>query len=171
MKDLFVFIADADALAVIGSVLARPLAIGIPRVTFKVDRHTGRDPGMVKNGPELVRMEVSKTEFEKLILIWDHQGSGWENESADRAQEKTRTRLAQVTWENRSEAVAVVPEIEEWLWHSPISLADHLQTGLDQLSALVPGRLANEPDVRRACRHVAKMVPGVNVDGGENIVG
>ena len=30
MKDLFVFTADADALAVIRSVLARPLAIGIP---------------------------------------------------------------------------------------------------------------------------------------------
>jgi len=33
--------------------------------------------------------------------------------------------------------VAVVPEIEEWLWRSPISLAGHLQTGLAQLSALV----------------------------------
>ena len=33
--------------------------------------------------------------------------------------------------------MAVVPEIEEWLWHSPISLAGHLQTGLAELSALV----------------------------------
>lgn len=137
MKDLYVFTADADALAVIRSVLARPLAIGIRPVTFKVNRHTGRDPGMVKNGPELVRMEVSKTEFKKLVLIWDHQGSGWEEKSVDRAREEIQIRLNQVTWEDRSEAVAVVPEIEEWLWHSPASLGGHLKTGLAQLNAMV----------------------------------
>jgi len=137
MKDLFVFTADADALAVIRSVLARPLAIGIRPVTYEVDRHTGRDPGMVRSGPELARMRVSKTAFAKLVLIWDHKGSGWEEKSADRAREEIQTRLKQVTWEGRSEAVAVVPEIEEWLWHSPISLAGHLQTGLAKLSALV----------------------------------
>ena len=93
MKDLFVFTADADALAVIRGVLARPLAIGIRPVTYEVDRHTGRDPGMVKNGPELARMRVPKTAFEKLVLIWDHEGSGWEEKPADRAREEIRTRL------------------------------------------------------------------------------
>jgi hypothetical protein len=137
MKDLYVFTADADALAVIRSVLARPLAIGIRPVTFKVNRHTGRDPGMVRSGPELARMRVPKTAFEKLVLIWDHKGSGWEEKPPDRAREEIQIRLNQVTWEDRSEAVAVVPEIEEWLWHSPASLGGHLKTGLAQLNAMV----------------------------------
>ena len=126
MKDLYVYTADADALAVIRSVLKRPNEIGIRPITYVVDRHIGRDPGMVKDGPETIRWKVKKTEFHKVILVWDHHGSGWESKPPRTCANAIRVRLRQVTWEGRSDAVAVVPEIEEWLWHDPSTLGRQL---------------------------------------------
>ena len=137
MKDLFVFTADTDALAVVRTVLGRPEALRIRPITFDVDRHTGRDPGMVKDGPELVRMSVQKTAFQKVILIWDHQGSGWEAQSPEEARVKIQLRLDGVTWKHRSEAVVVMPELEEWVWHHPASIAQHLGMDLPSLELCV----------------------------------
>ncbi len=129
MKDLFVFTADADALAVIRSVLDRPSAIGIRPITCDVDRHFGRDSGMVKDGPELIRMRVKKTEVQNVMLIWDHHGSGEESRPPEKSRAAIQLRLRQVTWEDRSDAVVVVPEVEEWLWHDLGALAHGL--GID----------------------------------------
>jgi len=133
MTDLFVLTADADALAVVRTVLARPQAINIRPITCEVDRHAGRDSGMARDGPELVRMRVQKAAFQKVILIWDHEGSGWEWKSPEQARQEMQVRLNQVTWEDRSAAIVVVPEIEEWLWHNPASLAKHLAVGRQTL--------------------------------------
>jgi hypothetical protein len=134
MRDLYVFIADADMEAVVRSVLARPLSIGIRPITSDFRRHTGRDAGMIKDGPELVRTSNLKNQFEKVILIWDYHGSG--SKSHTRSRDDIRLRLRQVTWQNRSEAVVIVPELEEWLWHDQDALAPLLKTdpaGLQQL--------------------------------------
>jgi hypothetical protein len=124
MSDLFVYTADADALAVVRAVLSRPQAIRTRGIDFEVDRHTGRDPGMVKDGPELVRFR--KTAFEKALLVWDHQGSGWDAKDPEEARAAIRNRLDQCIWRDRSEALVIVPELEEWLWHSPASIAGSL---------------------------------------------
>jgi len=126
MKDLFVLTADADALALIGAVLSRPDDLGIRPITFDADRHTGRDPGMVRDGPELIRMQAAKTAFECVMLVWDHQGSGWEAKSSSAARDQVRLRLDQVSWKDRSEAVVIVPELEEWIWHDPVAVATQL---------------------------------------------
>jgi hypothetical protein len=34
---------------------------------------------MVKEGPEIARALVKKTEYSRLILVWDHHGSGWDD--------------------------------------------------------------------------------------------
>lgn len=76
MKDLFVLTADLDALAVMRAVPGRPQAIGIRPISFEIDRHPMRDSGVVSTGPELVRLR--KTTFDRVLLLWDHHGSGWE---------------------------------------------------------------------------------------------
>ncbi|HVO97122.1 MAG TPA: hypothetical protein VMT15_03605 [Bryobacteraceae bacterium] len=125
MKDLFVFTADADAEGLIRSVLQRPVHLGIRPITFDVERYTGRDSGMVTNGPEIARMKVQKTDYSRLILIWDHHGSGWHAHRPEVAVERIQLRLNGVTWEKRSAAVVLVPELEEWLWCCRTSLARH----------------------------------------------
>lgn len=77
MKDLFVLTADSDAEALIKSVLQRHRDLKIHPISFEVQRFTGRDSGMVKEGPEIARVMVQKSEYSRLILVWDHHGSGW----------------------------------------------------------------------------------------------
>ncbi|HXB71624.1 MAG TPA: hypothetical protein VNY05_25530 [Candidatus Acidoferrales bacterium] len=126
MKDLFVLTADSDAQALIQAVLRRHQALQISPISFEVRRFPGRDSGMVKEGPEIARAMVQKGEYSRLILVWDHHGSGWHKLKAAQAVVKIQERLDGVTWTNRSAAVVVVPEMEEWLWHCPASVAGYL---------------------------------------------
>jgi NADH:ubiquinone oxidoreductase subunit len=151
MKDLFVFTADADALAAIRAVLSRPRAIGIRPIASVVDRHYGRDPGMIKDGPELIRELVSKTEFQKVILIWDYHGSG-ESKPPAQSRDEIRRRLRQVTWEDRSEAVVIVPELEEWLWHDQAALAGRLHTSVTDLQQHIQNFADKQNVAPETCR-------------------
>lgn len=115
MKDLFGLTADADAEAIFKSVLSRHEALNIRPVEFDVKRFPGRDSGMVRQGPEIARVSVDKGHYHKLLLAWDHDGSGWERKSPDQAEGLIQERLNGVTWMNRSAAMAFVPELEVWL--------------------------------------------------------
>ena len=135
MKDLFVLTADADAEAVMRRVLRRPHAIGIREISCEVDRHIGRDPGIIHNGPALVRFK--KGLFHRVLLLWDHQGSGKEGESSHTVQDSMATQLDHLTWKDNHLAIAVVPELEEWLWHNPESVRKHLDISEQEMNIWV----------------------------------
>jgi hypothetical protein len=80
---------------------------------------------MVRDGPEIARALVNKVAYSRLILLWDHHGSGWHC-AGDEAVARIEERLEGVTWADRSAAVVMVPELEEWLWHCPASLGRYL---------------------------------------------
>ncbi|MEW5952506.1 MAG: hypothetical protein AB1815_01935 [Bacillota bacterium] len=124
MKDLFVLTADADAMAAMTSVLKRHMFIGIRPVAFDVYRHTMRDSGVVKDGHVFVRRYKGK--YHKVLLIWDHHGSGFDSLEPRRCIEIVQERLNLVTWQGDSGAVVLVPELEEWLWHNEASLCKRL---------------------------------------------
>jgi len=151
MKDLFVFTADADALAVMRAVLSRPESLGIRPITFDVDRHAGKDSAMVRTGPQLAGMR--KGRYRKAVLIWDFHGSGWENvRSPQESEAQVQAKLDQVTWRDNSEAVAIVPELEEWLWHNQASIHAHLGVSAQELDRWVAeyatSREMRPPDVK-----------------------
>ncbi len=124
MKDLFVLTADAEAQAVMNSVLSRYQSLNIQEIAYDVDRNPMRDSGMVINGPEFVRLK--KGAYQKVLLIWDYHGSGWEiKHSPEICQSMIQDRLAKITWKDHSGAVVLVPELEEWLWHNPASLCGY----------------------------------------------
>lgn len=150
MKDLYVFIADADMEAVVRSVLARPQSIGIRPITSDFRRHTGRDSGMIKDGPELVRTFNLKNQFEKVILIWDYHGSG--SKSQTQSRDDIRLRLRQVTWQDRSEAVVIIPELEEWIWHDQGALARLLKTNSAELQQQVQSFADKRNAAPASCR-------------------
>jgi hypothetical protein len=135
MKDLFVLTADSDAQALIKAVLRRHRDLQIHPISFEVERFTGRDSGMVKEGPEIARAMVKKTEHARLVLVWDHHGSGWHSLNPEQAVARIQQRLDGVTWTDRSAAVVIVPELEEWLWHCPASVARLLGTNAAEFDA------------------------------------
>ncbi|MBF0460837.1 MAG: hypothetical protein HQL87_05515 [Magnetococcales bacterium] len=132
MKDLFVLTADADALAVMRQVLSRHYSLGIREITYEVDRHTGRDAGMIHTGPALVQFK--KGEFKHVLLLWDHQGSGKECMNLNTVQNNMTSQLDGFTWKDNNLVIAVMPELEEWLWHNPEALLKHLDITENELN-------------------------------------
>lgn len=134
MKDLFLLTADADALAFMKSVLARPEALGIRPITIEFMRHPMKDAGVVKDGPETARLYKGKCA--KALMLWDHHGSGHETRyPADKSAVLIQERLAGISWAGNSGAVALVPELEEWLWCAAPSVAHYFAVAHDTLQS------------------------------------
>lgn len=139
MKDLLLYVADADALGFMRSMLDRPAALGIRQVTFDIERHPQRDAGMIQSGAELARMK--KGSYRKAMLIWDHHGSGREHkltplQSAAQIQGKLDT----FTWMDNSTVVVLVPELEQGIWHCVPAVAVHGGLSAARLQAWVDAR-------------------------------
>jgi hypothetical protein len=119
-----------------GAVLARHQQPGIRPIVFDVKRFFGRDNGMVKEGPEIARMQVNKDEYSRLLLAWDRDGSGWEAQNTKESETLIQGRLDSCTWTSRSCAVIFVPELEELLWHCPGSIARHFGMNTEAFNLL-----------------------------------
>jgi hypothetical protein len=134
MKDLLVYVADADALAFLRAILQRHQALGIRPVTFDIERHPQRDAGMVQSGAELVRMK--KGRYHKALLMWDHHGSGRDHRQAPNlVAQDIQGKLDSFTWSGNSSVTVLVPELEQWLWFCENAVAAHCgitQAQLDQ---------------------------------------
>ncbi len=149
MKDLLVYVADADALAFMRSILNKPQALEIRQINFDIERHPQRDSGMVHSGAELARIQKGK--YCKALLMWDHHGSGRDHkQSPDQVEAQIQEKLDSYTWRDNSFATAMVPELEQWLWYCENAVAAHcnvtstqLQQWVDQQATKL-GRSASE---------------------------
>jgi hypothetical protein len=139
-QDLYVLAADADAKALLDEILgSRHRSFGMREISFYVERSTSRDWGMVIDGPERVRGK--KALYNKLVLIWDYHGSGWETKNKKVAppecQSRIIKRLAGVSWKDNSAAIILVPELEEWLWRDPESIRQCLELSAPQMDEAI----------------------------------
>lgn len=135
MKDLFVYTADADAQQFLKSILKRPEALGIRPIEFHVERHPGRDSGMVHSGAELCR--IYKNKFHRALLTLDHHGSGCERRQPQEIAHEIQDELDRVSWSNNSMVVVFVPELEQWLWHAENALLAHFNLTSAHLNSWV----------------------------------
>jgi hypothetical protein len=136
MKDLLVYVADADALAFLKALLERPQALGIRPITFDIERHPSRDSGMVQSGAELARMK--KGRYHKALLMWDHHGSGRDlKHTPEKVQADIQSKLDSFTWKDNSATIVLVPELEQWLWFCTNAVASHCNITVQQLDVWV----------------------------------
>ena len=125
MRDLQVIAADADMQAVMQAVLHRHQALGIRPVDYEVRRHDGRDLGLYQDGPEATRS--LKGNFQHLLLLWDFHGSGQEHKATpESSAANLQLRLDAISWQGVSAAVAIAPELEEWLWYNTAAIGKWL---------------------------------------------
>ncbi len=118
MKDLVVITADADMQAVMQAILSRHQALRIHPLDYEVRRHYGRDAGLFRDGPEVTRS--LKGEFRHLLMLWDFEGSGQERHATpEDSAASIQRRLDAISWKGISKGLAIVPELEEWIWHCP----------------------------------------------------
>ncbi|BCU06240.1 methylation-associated defense system protein MAD4 [Allochromatium tepidum] len=139
MKDLLVYVADADALAFLRSILNKHQALGICAISFDIERHPQRDAGMVQSGAELARMK--KNLYGKVILMWDHHGSGRDHkQNSIQVAGEIQNKLDAYTWSGNSAVTVLVPELEQWLWHCENAVAAHCNVTTAQLEEWVAQR-------------------------------
>ena len=140
MKDLFVYTADADAQQFLKSILNRPQALSIKPIEFHVERHTGRDSGMVQSGAELARMQ--KKAFRHALLTLDHHGSGrvGPGRLPQDIINEIQGKLNKFSWSDRSSVVIFVPELEQWLWHAENAMLAHFELTGNLLNSWVDDR-------------------------------
>ena len=132
MKDLLLYVADADAQAFLRSVLSKPQSLAIRSISFDIERHPQRDSGMVQSGAELTRMK--KGSYHKALIAWDHHGSGRDRkQSADNVRDEIQRKLDSFTWCDNSSITIIVPELEQWLWFCESAVLSHCGLSLDQL--------------------------------------
>lgn len=139
MKDLLIYVADADALAFMRSILNKPQALGIRSISFDIERHPLRDAGMAQTGAELARMK--KGRYHKALLMWDHHGSGRDHkQSPDQVAADIQEKLDSFTWRDNSAVTVLVPELEQWLWHCENAVAAYCNVTTVQLGQWVAER-------------------------------
>lgn len=139
MKDLLVYVADADALAFMRSMLSRHQALGIRAISFDIERHPQRDAGMVQSGAELARMR--KKDYGKAQLMWDHHGSVRDHkQEPPQVARDIQDKLDTYTWSGNSAVVVLVPELEQWLWHCENAVATHCGVTTVQLGQWIAER-------------------------------
>ena len=152
MKDLLLYVADADAQAFMNSLLNKPLALGIRQITFDIERHPQRDSGMVQSGSELTRMKKGK--YQKALLTWDHHGSGRDHkQSPEQVRDEIQNKLDSYTWSGNSAVTIFVPELEQWLWHCENALISYCGTSVEQLNVWLAdraGKLGKSVDLLKA---------------------
>jgi hypothetical protein len=111
-------------MVVFRTILGRPGALGIRPISFAVDRHTNRDSGVFRNGPELLRA-IPKDDFRYFAIAFDHDGSGCSRRPEECAQ-TVQDRLDSFTFKDRSAVIVIAPELEEWLWRDPSSITNNV---------------------------------------------
>lgn len=142
-KDLLVYVADADAGAFIRAILLRSAALSIRDISFDIERHPGRDCGMVQSAAELVRMK--KHLYDKVLLVWDHHGSGREHrQSPTEVTNEISEKLDRFTWSNNHTVIVLVPELEQWLWSCGNALVAYYKINSEQLEQWKQDKARND---------------------------
>lgn len=113
-QDLVVLVPDNDIEQTIRGLLDRHRDLNIRSVSWTLIKHPNHDPGCFNEGHNLLR--TFHNQAEHALNIFDHDGSGQEQQSPESVEEEARIQLARNGWGERAQVIVIQPEIEEWIW-------------------------------------------------------
>lgn len=114
--DLVVLTADKDMEFFLKGVLNRPESLGIKLLSFEIYRHPQKDPGCFLTGHDFLRPFINR--YEHALVILDREGCGKEILDRAKLEDEVEGRLSSSGWGERSAAIVIDPELENWLWSS-----------------------------------------------------
>ncbi|MDX2285257.1 MAG: hypothetical protein NW241_13915 [Bacteroidia bacterium] len=116
MKDLIVLAADLDIERVVQELIPRlPHVYGTRPVSFDIFRHQYRDSGCATGSPEFLRPFLGQ--YQCALVVFDREGSGQEARPREAIEAGIEAELVQNGWPSgRVMAIAIDPEIENWMW-------------------------------------------------------
>jgi hypothetical protein len=127
MKDLAVLVADKNTEATLGSLLARPQALGTGPIEYDIFVHPRRDPGCVNEAHLFLRAFVSSYHYALVVL--DHDGSGREQLLPLDLSAHVTQQLSQNGWFERAQTIVIAPELEVWVWNPSPHVAECIGWG------------------------------------------
>ena len=115
MKDLIVLVADKNMEFTLRGILERiPNVENIESLNFDIYSHPGHDPVIYNDSHDLLRGLTNSYRY--CIAILDHEGSGQENRDNAEVESDIENNLSVNGWNERCCAVAISPELENWIW-------------------------------------------------------
>ncbi len=115
MKDLVVLVADRNMEAAVRTLIEkRHKSLGIRQVQEDVFVHQERDAGVFLKAH--IFLQPFRNEYRYALVMFDHDGCGQENRSADELASEVKQRLEQSGWQGRCEVIVIEPELEAWVW-------------------------------------------------------
>ena len=86
----------------------------IAPISVRCVAHPNKDPGVLREGPAFVRPFQDRYRYALLLL--DHEGCGREADDRTELENRLQQQLANNGWANRSAAIVIAPELEQWIW-------------------------------------------------------
>ncbi len=113
-KDLLVLAADRNMEHAVKGLLSRPEALRIRPIEADILVHPRRDPGCVREGVRFLSNLSQR--YRHGLLMFDHQGSGREQEQPEALQESVEKDFSRSAWGDRARVIILAPELEAWIW-------------------------------------------------------
>lgn len=113
-SDLVILVSDKNMEWAVRGLLSRSNALGIRPINSTIYVHPERDPGCLRNGHTFLRSMSSR--FAHAIVMFDHMGSGREQETRELLEREVVEHMAKAGWADRATSVILSPELEVWIW-------------------------------------------------------
>ena len=112
-RDLIVLAADKHISACVETLLQeRRRELAIRAISFDIHRHPHSDPGCRTSAAEFLRPFINRYRY--ALVVFDHRGCG-SSERPDVIRREVAGQLERNGWRD-SKAIAIVPELETWIW-------------------------------------------------------
>lgn len=122
--DLVVLVADRNMRAAVEGLLARTEALGVRRLRTCIESHPRHDAGTRLDAVSY--LAPFRTIATYALVLFDREGSAWDDRSAAEIESETETRLANAGWAGRSAVIVFDPELEAWVWSDSPHVDDAL---------------------------------------------
>lgn len=122
-RDLIVLVADKNIHYGLRGLFARPRALGIRQIDAEILVHPRRDPACAREAHAFLRPFARL--FDHALVVYDHEGSGFEHRPSAEVAAQVRTNLAG-DWRDRGDVVVLDPELEIWVFSDSPHVANCL---------------------------------------------
>ena len=123
-KDLVVLAADKNMQFAVKGLLARTKDVGIRPVTFDIFVHPDRDPGCRNSSHDFLRFALKS--HAHAMVVFDRAGGWIDSIERIELEAEVEQRLRRNGWQDRSAAVVIDPELENWVWSDSPVVSDLL---------------------------------------------
>lgn len=114
MRDLVILAADKDMEQMLERLVQRRQSLATRPIDYVIYVHPRHDNGCRTGSLQILRPLTQQ--FRHALVLFDHEGSGAERQSADEVEMQVRAELESNGWHGRARVIAIDPELEIWMW-------------------------------------------------------